>query len=468
MTDDRQEGNEQCISRRQCLGAAAAAVAASAAPARISVGEADVRSGFKIIDSIAELRQAMRRSNQKIRMKPGAYPVDTTLEDDDTLVFRVTGSNNHFDMRGVRVQIDTRMLNDMPNAGAHALGVYEITGHGNIFEGAVFENVGNKAPRRSLSDFEVRGDENVFRRCRFLVQGSSPYGYGDMYGKGGGSAVPTRKHSCMSVNGDRTRIENCYFRIQSFGHGIHLHGAEETVIRNIQMKGVMRRGRDIYGEEEGPAARFDYKKKFPPWEEGEPIPKDEMICLTEDGIRAYSGSTKETTVENCTVRKMRGGIALVQDRNTRVRNCTVLDCSHGYGIPTGAVVRNCRGNAAYGPLLQIPYNNRSSADIELDLLPAEHELGNHPLANIVGSDHRVRIRHLGDPPAARRRILVGWTWGRLGDGRWADGGADHHAARDIRLENLTPQPVVLTRFASGCRVTSRGPVDDRGKDNKVM
>jgi hypothetical protein len=42
-----------------------------------------------------------------------------------------------------------------------------------------------------------------------------------------------------------------------------------------------------------------------------------------------------------------------------------------------------------------------------------------------------------------------------------------HIARDIRLENLTPHPVELTEYSSGCRITSRGPVTDSGAGNTI-
>src|ERR1043165_3652232 len=82
-------------------------------------------SGFTTIDSIAALRQRFACSDQKIRMKPGIYRV-TEVSDDPQIVFPVTGSKNHFDLRGVTIELDTKLLADM-HGRTHELFVYRVT-----------------------------------------------------------------------------------------------------------------------------------------------------------------------------------------------------------------------------------------------------------------------------------------------------------------------------------------------------
>ncbi len=449
---------------------AAALLLVTGAGAAPPAGRAAARRETVAIDSVEELRACAGKSGQAVRMKPGVYPVKRTLPDDPKTVFRFSGSNNRFDLRGVTLQVDTNMLGAMPRATAHGLGVYRIAGSRLVFRGAVFENVGNHAPRRSLTDFSVTGDEVTFTNCRFIVRGSAPWGYGSLYGKGRGSAVRLQKHSCLSVSGNRCLIEKCDFTIHSFGHGIHLHGADKTVIRNVTMDGALRPTDDLYAETDGPAAEHDYTVMFPPWRKGEPIPKGEMLSLTEDGIRAYS-HTGFVTVENCTVKRMRGGITITQAAGATVTGCTVLDCGgHAYSLPSNATVRNCRGNAAYAPLLVMPYANRRNADIELTLLDADRSCGDHPLATVVGSGHRIVIDRAGDGPPAKRRPLI---LGRVAGGRYTAENTEAkklrraNAARGIVLHNRTPHPVILTRYATGCTVESAGPVEDRGGDTAV-
>jgi len=431
--------------------------------------EPTTRPGFTEIDSIAALRAVTTRNGQKIRMKPGTYRIEDAWPDDPKTVFRFSGSDNHFDLRGATLQVDTRVLARMPRGKAHELGVYRIEGSRITFEGGLFEDVGDYPPRRSLTEFSVSGDDVSFMNCRFVIRGSAPYGYGDLYGKGRGAAVWLQKHSGVGISGDRCLIEDCDFQILSFGHGIHMHGAQDTVIRNVTMVGELRLSDELYQETSGPVAKYDYKLMYPPWRKGQPIPKGQMISLTEDGIRAYA-HTGHVTVEDCTVTRMRGGITIAMASGGKVTNCTVLDSGgHAYSFPSNATVRNCRGNAAYAPLLKLSYAHKRNANIELTLLESERECGGHPLATVVGRSHQIKSVYPGkSPPTALRPILLGDTAGRYTEDNTApEKLVKHNGAGRIVLDNLTPYPVRLSEYATECRITSRGNVEDRGRDNQV-
>jgi hypothetical protein len=426
----------------------------------------------KLISSIGELRQAMQRSGQHIRMRPGTYRVEATSPDDDQRVFVCSGSNNTFDLRGVTIEVPTRIYAQM-RGSVHSLGGYEIQGDNNTFQGARFENTGDQPPYQQLSEFNVRGNGNHFIDCEIITRGSAPYGYGSMFGIGGDSALgKLQKHSAMAVWGHRTVIESCRVRLMTFGHAIHMHGAKDTHIRNTHVQGGLRPGHEIYEEESGPAARFDYKMQRPTWVQGRPIPKDDMIHLTEDGIRAYSG-TGRIIVENCTVDKMRGGIKLYIGRAPcKVDSCTVTNCKHGYSLSNGSVVSNCKGNAAFGPLLKYPRGNSKDTNVDLTLLTAERESGDHPVAEVTGWGHQVRIQaEDGYKAGSDRRI---WVGGDPASGRFREETADAKTlkreltAGGVTLVNRTPHPVQLSRYSQKCRVVSDGPIGDDGRSNETQ
>jgi len=135
------------------------------------------------------------------------YRVENAWPDDPRSVFICGGSGNIFDMRGVTIEVPTSIYRDM-RGPVHSLAGYRIRGDNNAFKGATFENIGDNPPHKSLSEFSVSGDGNHFVDCTFIVRGSAPYGYGygDMLGKGSGSAVRLQKHSGMSVRGNRRLI----------------------------------------------------------------------------------------------------------------------------------------------------------------------------------------------------------------------------------------------------------------------
>jgi hypothetical protein len=249
-----------------------------------------------------------------------------------------------------------------------------------------------------------------------------------------------------------------------------MHGAQDTLIQDTLVEGELRSSDEILAETTGPAAKLGYQDHY-----DRPIRKGLMVCLAEDGIRAYLDEggdkperrTGNVTVINCTVNRMRGGVALeLASGKVEVRGCTVTESGYpgaAYGVPSNAVVRDCRGDAAYAPLLHLGYSHKHHADVELDLLEAKQYRGNDLLALINGSDHRVTIRSSGGAPGATGLTIV------LGDtvrGDQADVGKTY--AKAVQLTNHTPQEVVLSKLCSGCTIRSAGPVADHGADNKII
>lgn len=476
-----QTPSRQALDRRRFLRLSAAALAAAPAAGgalRAAWLDDAVRPGFQQIDSLADFERALASRGNKIRLKPGVYRIDHAQADNKTL-FHVTGSNNHFDLRGVTLQLDTRVLAAM-RGKVHQLAGYRITGSNLIFEGGVFEDLGQEPPYESLSDFDVGGNDITFRDCTFTVRGSAPYGYGDLFGKGAGALVRLQKHAAMSVRGNNTQILGCRFFMHTFGHAIHMHGAQNTLVQDVSIEGTLRNSDEILAETTGHAARLQYKNHY-----GRPIRPNTMICLNEDAIRAYLDGgrdkphprTADITVINCTVKRMRGGVTLaLASGKIDVRGCTVTECGypgHAYSLPTGARVRDCRGDAAYAPLLHMGYSHQHDADIEMTLLAAQRYVGNNLVALLNGSRHKVTIAPPRDAPSAARakpssdpasalQIVCGQTY----RGDQADVGKT--SAREIELVNHTRAAVLLSALSSGCKVRSAGPVQNEGKDNTVV
>ncbi len=432
------------------------------------------------ISSLDELAEYAAKSGNEVRMKPGTYEVKKTYyADDPKIVFNFSGSSNTFDFTDVRIEIDTQVYADMPNSkNPHGYMGFHIYGDHITFVGGEFEDVGEKVGPRGNNEFVIMGNDFAMTNCAVTIRGSAPYGYGDLYGKGRGAFTKLQKHALMSVMGDRILVEDCDFKVFSYGHGIHMHGAQDSVFRNVKMLGALRLTDEIYKEKTGLAARHNYKIMFPPWKQGWPIPKGQMLSLTEDGIRAYvrgtnkDGETRNTghvTIENCKVVRMRTCIALAAASSATVTDCTVREAGGtAYGLPSNCTLRRCKGDASFSPLLSIPYSNRRNADIELELVETKRDAGDHNLANIVGSGHRIKFAYNGKlRPKKQRPIVLGST-----GTRYREDNTDQKELREknnasrITLINETPHPVYLTEFSSDNQVVTRGSVKDRGDDNK--
>lgn len=429
-------------------------------------------SGIEI-SSLKELREASKESNQTIRMKPGHYVIKG-FEPSGTTVMEFSGSNNTFDLTGVTIEFPTKLFKEMTGTKVHGLRMYTIYGDKLTFKGARFIDTGDTPPNVSVANFFIEGHDVTFQDCFIVTRGSSPYGVGDMLGKGRGSAMKLQKHSAMAITGDRAYIKDCKFRIMTYGHGIHIHGAQDTHLDGVIMMGDQRNTSDIIDSKDPLMAKFDYKYQFPDWKKDQPIPRDEMIGLTEDGIRAYlEGEDKDTgerrrtghiLVENCAVNGMRGGITLAIGSRATVRDSVVINCSHAYSLPSDSTIENCKANVTNGPALSLPYAHKGNSKVEIELLEhTREEVGTHPLAEITGSGHDITFTTKAPPPARLRPIIVGST-----GARYTDDADEKNRANEIKIDNQTDHTVILASSSSNCTVKSQGKVlEDKGKDNKT-
>lgn len=434
------------------------------------------------VSSLNQLREAVKESDRQIILEPGEYVVS------DREGFRFSGSNNEVILEGTSIRVPLEIVsgrdlirltgNDITLRGGFIEDVYpdgstEVTDFGAYNRGQKFGK---------MNEIEVPGDDNRIIGLRMIIRGSYPYGYGNMYGIGRGNVVGLRKHCGIQITGDRAIIDGCNIRMEAFGHVIFVQGGDRTTVRNTVVEGTVRPSNDCYEEKhpEDLARRFNYQLQWPEDVRGLPIPRDHMINCTEDGIRAYKGAG-DMIVENCVVKKTRGGIKLYMARSARVSGCQVLDCViQGYSLPSHGVIERSSGNAAYGPLLYVHFDGHSNQTIDLEVLPAPHSLGDHPLAAIKGRNHSIRFTR-GDRPGKEvpRPIIIGYpmrfdflcvNYPDVPEGHgehFARHSPKTYRATGITLVNETEHPVVLGKLARDNTVTSRGPVRDPGKGNEV-
>lgn len=444
--------------------------------------EVDRTRPMLTVSSLPALREALKESNQRIVLETGEYEVEAREG------FRLSGSDNDVDLSGAHIKVPLdRMSGNV---------LFSITGNNNTFRGGNLESTYpdgstditdygsyNQGKRfGGMNEFVVSGDDNRVIGVKMTVRGSYPYGYGNMYGIGAGSAVRLRKHCGIRITGDRAIIDGCDIKMEAFGHAIYVQGGDRTTVRNTVIEGTLRPSNDCYSEtDDGDLAkRFDYQIQWPQEVKGLPIPRDHMLNCAEDGIRAYRGAG-DMIVENCVVKKMRGGIKLYMAKSATVTNCQVLDCViQGYSLPSRGRISNSSGNAAYGPLLYIHSDRHTNQSIELEVIPSSHSLGDHPLAAIKGQGHTVTFTY---EDAAKqetlRPIIVGYPmrfdflcidYPEVPEGyekHFQEYSPSTYKASAITIDNGTPHPVVLGSQSEGNSITSLGPIRDLGSSNRT-
>jgi len=155
------------------------------------------------------LQAAIQKDNQKIRMKPGEYVMTDYISLDEVaerheqkkwLYLHFSGSNNIYDLTGVTILFDTELRTRL-NAPRHQP-EFMLSGKDNTLKGLTIRNTGQGTSKQG-NVFSVHGERNTVRNMTLYVQGSYPYGYGDLLGKGGpGLTKRLDKHCGLRIVGD--------------------------------------------------------------------------------------------------------------------------------------------------------------------------------------------------------------------------------------------------------------------------
>lgn len=424
-----------------------------------------------LIDSIDDLQLHMNASSSHLVMTPGVYVIDksgVSAGKYGNPFMEISGDNNTWDFTGVTFEVNTNFYRAHGNK---AVQILVVTGRNNFISGLTIKDVGNQGPRRGSQLVKVHGVDNTLDACTIMAKGSTPYGYGDMMGKGTGNLTTTNKKSSLQIGGERISIVDCTIISRAFGHGIFMQGAIDTLIQGTYVEGELRETSDILMETSGPAFDVGFVNK---WDQPNQIQPGWTLSLQEDGIRAYtsgtphgfskSRKTKNVRVIDCTVVNMRSGVNIAFAAGTKhIEGCVVLDVgTWGYRPGSNSTMVNCSGNAPHGALLVLTGSGDQpvkNASVDLTLLPHDQQDNNPLIAYIVGKNHTINLHNGGiGLPYTDQEIRVGGirpTW-RFPKGELVN------PAENVTFNNYTGYPVVLASTAEDCRVKSVGPITDYG------
>jgi hypothetical protein len=441
-------------------GAAAVAAGAENRPG--------VRATWTEVNSLEELRRHASEPGARIRLRPGEYRVESAPT---RHFFALTGRGSKWDLTGVRLIVDTKLFRQFgPAKGPEPYYcVFLLAGDDIEFFGARIETAGDLPGLQSKNKiFSVTGSRVVLRDVELITAGSSPWGYGSLYGISGGDV---RKMNGIRVGWPARDVQvlRCRVQMRAMGHGIFVQGASGTVIRDCVVEGLLRPTEDILAECAGYAFERSFLAKGRNYSEGVRLgPKGEilpgeMVALSEDGIRMYAdgGSgrpTGPTVIEHCRVTRMRRGICTaLGPAADRIVDCEVRECvTAGFTVGSGDVVEQGRADAKYGEALCVPGGGARGAVAEVTLLDSRQGRANDLVAVINGRDHRIRLRAESDD-----FIPPGWRIEMASRSGYAFYQRRTPGAERIELRNETTAAVVLGDDAVSNGVRSRGAVTGR-------
>ena len=172
---------------------------------------------------------------------------------------------------------------------AHVSDTWRIAGENNTFEGGYFRTETDLPYTEYFSGgnlFEVVNDGNTFLDCIFTSRAASPTATPTISARAGApSPSSIRSRSCRWRTPTTPPCAAARSTTTAFGHGIHFHKVDGVLIEDCLFTGALRETNDIYREKVGIMKEKGFKILF----RGErPIPRNEVIPLTEDGIRTYN------------------------------------------------------------------------------------------------------------------------------------------------------------------------------------
>lgn len=430
------------------------------------------------VHSLDELMPYLDDSGVNVRLAPGEYTITAKEAQEGKYsnpLFLFSGDNNTFDFTGVTLNVESKVMQAFGRADVHQI---QVVGQQNVLKNLTLADVGsiNDAPTWRATNVVMDGAHNRIEGFHITIKGSFPYGYGDLFGKGGGPVIAHQKHCGLLVRGDFNHVKDCTLIHRAYGHGIYAQGAYDCLIENCHVEGEVRSTDDILAEAGtgSPADMVDFMTI-----NGHKVVPGYMISLQEDGIRSYGQAniygggrrdTRNMTVKSCTVIKMRSGVVMTHNSGERLAiDCTTIHCEKGYSIGRGKII-NCRSDAKYGPAYRSDYSSDQDISADITILSNRGAYnGSGLLAYIAGSGNvDITLRSEEGVADADLKIQVAGnaeTKGHIGTRKTSQ---DILTAKNLVINNLTSYPIHLETLSANCTVTSHGRVTNLGSNNSVQ
>lgn len=448
-------------------------------------------------NNLDELRTYAAMDNVDVTLATGVYVLQGDGNNPTFLEF--SGSNSNFDLSAGQILMDTRELAGYGNS--QGVRPIQVTGNNNFIQGLDFSGhdfdlttdpSARRRADRSAVYLQVTGDDNQLVDTTLVVRGSSPYGYGDVFGKGarfpesgdpveeGGFAfLSHNKTSSFLITGGaaNTIVDNLDLTSYAYGHGFFVQGgATNTTIRNSTITGELCPGNDAiahpeYQEYAAGADGILGTSDDGGTRSGTPLPADIFVSCQEDGIRMYT-STSGLTVENTVVTDFRSGVhSTFAGGPITVDNFEAYGTENAFVLGSNTTITNSKADIVNGPAIYVQYNDDRNSSVDLEIVGEVPEGVDWAVAYVNGQNMDITLR--SDLPAGflpEDSILrLGQTWFH----NWRDQlrptgpeTASPGPYTDSVFTNLTNELTVLGEAAVGNVGYSKAGVVTNGKDNQ--
>ena len=439
------------------------------------------------IDDLEGLVKVATENGQSVRMSPGVYALSDYLNEERIAqlltqlppktekqrrphrwFLRFSGNNNTFDFTGVTIKVNTELYSKLPYGYMRCI---FIDGNGNTLRGLTIQSTGLEDKGSSGNMLSIFGNNILLEDIKVYVRGST-YGYGDLFGKGGPVLTTLYKQSGIMVAGQNNTLRNCKVFSRAFGHCFYIQNqgkdTRDILLENCYAEGSVRSTNEMLAETEGLAYDLDFRSVYENRDGRFMITPGYTKSLSEDGFRTYGGVGK-VTLRNCTAKNTRAGFEIggtnEAENRTVLEGCQAFGVERAYLLGSNVLVRNCRGDIQYGPLLYLR-ENTVGADVELELVPGMPKSMVHVMATIAGKNHRVRI-YTNDPavPVPALPIMLGF--GMPAHAEMSSPILPMETENILLINEIKPLPVIKSDEAKNLEVISPVPAVLDSKTQKM-
>lgn len=392
-------------------------------------------------------------------------------------ILQVEGNNSVYDFTGVTLEVETAVFNAYEGRYDDFYELH-ILGNDNVVKGLTLIDIGSAAdfPKYGCVNVIVDGARNRVEGVEVRSTGSTPYGYGELFGKGGPYTIKHWKHSACLVRGYMNHIKNCRIIHHAYGHCIFMQAADRPIIEGCYVEGEMTTTDEVL-KEQGSGSKADQIDFKTVW--GYRVPAGHSIAMCEGGIRAYnagntmidgvrySRGTSNVIVKDCYIKDVRAGVTLTHAKGSKsIEGCTTVGCNRGYAIGTGGKIIDCYSDAKNGPAFGVDYEHDRNIEVEITLIPykGQHYNGTTHAAIIIGSGHKITFKK-GKGLKCDQELYIHIGGDNKTIGMLADD--NNYVAKNIEIINETKYPIILDDNSSNNTVSSRGRVTDHGTDNTI-
>ena len=361
------------------------------------------------VSSIDELIPYLSQDSVEVKLTPGTYTITEqdvvdrvygAYETIDTktcyTLFKFSGNGSTYDFTDVTINVDAKVFKSVGN---YTFWEIRLHGNDNTLKNLTLIDVGTTAdaPKKTANNIVMDGKNNVVEGFDVQSTGSYPYGYGDIFGKGGGPIINHRKHSAILIRGESNTLRNTKLVHKAYGHCVFFQAANNPTVEGCYIQGEMRTSDDMLTEE-GTGTIGDEKGFMTVWDYK--LPPGFMVALCEAGIRAYnagitivdgdtiSRGSSNVTVKNTTVKNTRTACTLVHATGTQhIEGITSIGNENGFSIGKGQMI-NCKSDAAYGSAFS--GENGVTGDVTIIAPENGYYNGSKAFANMSGGTVTLR------------------------------------------------------------------------------